>query len=158
MPPANAPALSSAPSASTGARVLRRPLLAALLCFAAAETWFLLSALTLGGADPSRLMVVPAVGLVMAVGAFLTYVIGCAVVRYAAVSPSWGFGFASLLLAVLIVALSAGGDVGAERRLAPLVLVQYTLSGLCWGAVYYACCLLAHRLARRPARPAAAGG
>ena len=125
---------------------MKKLLLTILLCFTAAEIWFFASSMMLGPVELGRLVLVPAAGLLMTVGCLITFVLGHLLLRLTFRSSLAAFSVAGAICGSLIFAISVAGYASNVGQPGGIVLLQYAISGLCWGSLYAACCMASERV------------
>lgn len=130
---------------------MKRLLLATLLCFAGAEIYFVISSITVGHGDISRLALVPIAGVMMTSGCVAAYLLGALLLRsWPKMHPALAFAFSGAVIGLLIFLLCIWWHLSIESTVPIFSLLKYILAGVCWGTLYTCCALLARHLAPLP--------
>ena len=136
---------------------MKRLSLAALLCFAGSEIYFVISALTIGGGEFSRMVLVPVVGVMMTTGGIVSYLLGALLLRsWPRLGPTQAFVVSGGAVGLVIFLLFIWWHLSLDPTVPMLSLLLYVLASTCWGAFYTGCALLARHLAPLPTDKAAA--
>ena len=123
---------------------MKRLLLSTLLCFGAAEVYFIVSSVTVGHGDISRLVLVPFAGVMMTTGSVAAYLLGALLLHtWPRLPATPAFVFSGAAIGLLVFLLRVWWHLSIEPTVPMFSLMQYILSGVCWGTLYAGCALLA---------------
>ncbi|WP_374680045.1 hypothetical protein [Hydrocarboniphaga effusa] len=123
---------------------MKRLLLSTLLCFAAAELYFIVSSVTVGHGDISRLALIPFAGAMMTTGCVAAYLLGALLLRIWPRLPATpAFILSGGTIGLLIFLLCIWWHLSIESTVPMFSLMRYVVSGVCWGTLYAGCALLA---------------
>lgn len=123
---------------------MKRLLLSTLLCFAAAEVYFVVSSVTVGHGDISRIALVPLAGVMMTLGNVAAHLLGALLLRtWPRLPATTAFVVSGSAIGLLIFLLRVWWHLSIEPTVPMFSLLQYILAGVCWGTLYTGCALLA---------------
>lgn len=135
---------------------MKRLLLSTLLCFAAAEVYFIVSSVTVGHGEISRIALVPLAGAMMSVGSVAAYLLGALLLRtWRRLRATPAFIVSGAAVGLLIFLLRIWWHLSIESTVPMFSLLRYILAGVCWGTLYTGCALLARHWVPPP-EPASA--
>ena len=130
---------------------MKRLLLSTLLCFVAAEIYFIVCSLTVGHGDISRLVLVPFAGVMMTTGCVAAHLLGALLMRtWPRLQATPAFVVSGAAIGLLIFLIRIWWHLSIESTVPIFSLLQYILAGVCWATLYTGCALLARHWIPRP--------